>query len=672
MLPKKWTLCGLFALWLAIGPLWPSCLVPAALAQPPCPEGEECEPNSRFGDATVLAAMGPAEGRISPAGDADWVAFTAESAGELHVAITQVAPELDINFRVWNSNKDTISGWFAPSGKGSDTNGVVDLPAPGRYYLELAAGDGSASSEKPYVLQLTLAAARDPFEPNNSFGTASAIDLERSYEANIFPLGDADWYRVRVDLPGELRVAVTNVPQDMDIAVRIWNGNKDPISGYFAPLSRGGSTSASIDLPEPGEYFLEVADGGNDVRSVQPYTLQVTFVASGNDEPNNAFNSATPLTFGQPHSASILPQGDTDWYRVQVDGPGEMQVAVTAVPADLDVDFRVWNANKDTISGWFAPLAKGGNTIGSQDLPAPGRYYIEMADGNQDARSTQSFTVTAVFTPAADLFEPNGSFGEAGALPLDDERQINILPQGDADWLYVEVPHQGQLTVTASKVPPAMAIAIRVWDANKDTISNWFMPLAPGGDTTAVLDVPSAGRYFLEVSDNQNQRSIQPFSLKATFMPAADRGEPNNSIETATPITLDSTVAANILPTGDRDWYAFEVAAAGQLHVLATRVAPELDIVYRVYDSNQQLIRDWFAPLAKGGDTTATVDIPAPGRYYLEVADGYDDTRAIQPYLLYLSMRPIDPASVTVPAVVTPTVGLTPTTGITATTTVTP
>ena len=73
MLPNKWLVCGLLVFWLVIAPLSLTCLNQQALAQQPCPDGEECEPNNRFGDANVTAAPGTTQGHINArrAGDAE-------------------------------------------------------------------------------------------------------------------------------------------------------------------------------------------------------------------------------------------------------------------------------------------------------------------------------------------------------------------------------------------------------------------------------------------------------------------------------------------------------------------------------------------------------------------------------------------------------------------------
>jgi hypothetical protein len=224
--------------------------------------------------------------------------------------------------------------------------------------------------------------------------------------------------------------------------------------------------------------------------------------------------------------------------------------------------------------------------------------------------------------------------------------QTNILPQGDVDWHAVEVTHQGELQITASDVPANLDINLRVWNANKDTLSGWIAPLARGGDTSGFVDLPRAGRYYLEVADGgSDARSIQPFTLQTKFIAAADKGEPNNTLETATPVNLDTTIPANILPANDADWCRLEITTTGELHVLITNVAPDLELAMRLWDEGEQPISDWVYPLAAGGDTTAVFPIAAAGVYYLEVVDNRG-SRSIQPYLLRFSMQEIDPTTV--------------------------
>ena len=119
-------------------------------------------------------------------------------------------------------------------------------------------------------------------------------------------------------------------------------------------------------------------------------------------------------------------------------------------------------------------------------------------------------------------------------------------------------------------------------------------------------------------------------------------------MDTATPVGLDETIPGNILPAGDTDWCRIEVTEAGDLHILATNVAPDLAIAFRLWDDANNALTGWQTPLAQGSDTTAVIPIAEPGVYFVEVRDNADG-RSIQPYLLRFSMSLIDPATVTLP-----------------------
>jgi len=190
-------------------------------------------------------------------------------------------------------------------------------------------------------------------------------------------------------------------------------------------------------------------------------------------------------------------------------------------------------------------------------------------------------------------------------------------------------------------VPANLDVQFRVWNAERQTISDWYTPLAPGGDTKATVDLATGGSYVLEVRDGRDDaRAIEPYTLQVTFTPSQDRGEPNNSMGTATPLKLGATVKGTILPKGDVDWYRVSTPRPGDLVINITDSPPNLAMTVRVWNTDKQAISQWFTPLAKGGNTTAKIGLPQAGEYFLEVRSGGDDSRAIAPYTLTTNMAP--------------------------------
>lgn len=362
--------------------------------------------------------------------------------------------------------------------------------------------------------------------------------------------------------------------------------------------------------------------------------------ATQDAEPNNIFGEAQKAAHDGALTGTIQPKGDADWFEIEVDHQGELKFTATTAPATLDMSYRIWNADKYALSNWFTPLRVGGPADGFFDLPAPGRYVIEMRDGSNDAGSTEPYGFDLEFTPSADTGEPNDIFGKPTPIEFDAPFQSNILPKGDVDWYAVTVEDQGELTVNVTEVPENLDISFRIWNADKYALSSWFAPLAKGGPVEGVFDLPEPGTYVIEMRDGSNdERSAIPFTTQVSFIPSQDGFEPNDKFGDAKPLALDEEVKATILPKGDVDWYRIEAPSGGELQISVTGVAKDLDISYRVWNSDKYAKSNWFAPFRAGGDTEGTFGLDAPGTYYLEVRDGSNDNRSVEPYTLKVGIK---------------------------------
>jgi len=477
----------------------------SAAAILPKSRGIEREPNQTRGTANRINESSIIRGRIDPTGDVDWYRMSVQQQAALKVHITEVAPELDMSFRVWNDEYGAISGWYGPLRAGGETEATVDLPAPGDYIVEVRDGSNDASSNQPYNMDITAIVTNDAYEPNNAFGTAPTVGANAAWHSTILPIGDVDWYRVNVDRQGELTMRVSEVAENLDVSLRIWNGEKGAITGWYSPFAIGGDTEATVDLPAAGLYALEVRDGSNDQRSELPFVTTLSYRPTEDRfEPNNSIGTAKPLAIGEQVQATVLPKGDVDWYRVDVDDQGELGVSITDVPQNLDIAFRVWNANVSAISGWLGPLRAGGDTLHNFDLGAPGPYLIEVRDGSNDARSVEPYTIALSYKPTNDRGEPNNSFGTALPLKLGTAISATILPKGDADWYRISAGRPGNLNLHISESPPDLDMSMRVWNNEKQAISGWLGPLRAGGEAIGEVAIPGAGIYFIEVRDGSN------------------------------------------------------------------------------------------------------------------------------------------------------------------------
>ena len=486
------------------------------------PQEDAYEPNDTPSQAKTAAPDGAHRLNILPRGDADWFLFPLSSPGELNVLATAVPPELDVALRLLDYDQNDLSGWITAPRPGGDTDAVFAVKQPGLYFLEVRDGANDNRSSAAFTLETRFTPSPDSYEPNDSIGAASAIQPSGEAVATIFPRGDADWYSLEVDHPGELAIEAVEVPEAIDVAFRILNSDQRDLTGWIPAPRPGGDTVGAADLPRPGVYFLEVRDGSNDAGSVQPFKLVTRFTPAPDlYEPNDSPGYATTIPPTGSIAFNILPRGDADWFTVEVHEPGELAVTIDNGPENLDLHFRVLNADKADMTGWIAPYSMGGLTEGYADLAWPGAYFIEVRDGANDARSIRHAILSTRFTPTELSYEPNDTFGSATRVSLDGASPAHILPRGEADWHVFYAPGPGALDVTIDEVPEALDIAFRVLNADRADMTGWITAPRLGGVTTGTVTLPGAGWYWMEIRDGSNDaRSPLPFRVTRYFRPA--------------------------------------------------------------------------------------------------------------------------------------------------------
>ncbi|MEX0697210.1 MAG: caspase family protein [Dongiaceae bacterium] len=599
------------------------------------------EANDSYGGAQRLPLAATVTASIFPRGEADWFLIEVPAAGELRLDVDPAPAEIDLFARIWDANHQVVprADWQGAARAGGALAARFALPGRGPYWIELRDGNNDAESQT-FALGVDFIAADDPFEPNDSLGAAAAVPASAEFQATIYPIGDADWYKLWVPEPGLFSALATEVPPTIDIAMRVWNLDGTVIRDWAVPARAGGDTILEAELAEPGVYLLQVADSNNDAAAVEPFRLSVALSAVPDaGEPNNTFGTATIVPPTGDHALAIFPRGDADWLAVDIDHPGELWLSATRSPENLDIYMRVWTADKQLLRDWFGPARVGGDVEDFVDLPSPGRYFIEIVDGNNDQASRDLFDLSLVFTTQPDQHEPNNSASTATPLTPGGVVLFNILPRGDTDWYRVETVSGGELAIVLDESPENLDLHFRVWDADRQIVGDWVAPYRMGGVAEGFADLPRADTYFIEVVDGNNDaRSPEPATLGTVFTPVADTQEPNNGFGTAAPFAIGESIHANILPRGDTDWYLLEAPAAGTFVVTVDEVDEELDIVVRLWDREANA-GTWIAPPRKGGVTEAALPVPAAGTYRLELADSNHDARSRNPYRLTIGFE---------------------------------
>ncbi len=486
------------------------------------------------------------------------------------------------------------------------------------------------------------AAIDEPAGQPSTFGAPLAIPIAATVATRISPRGNHDWFRFAVPAAGELHLSTGTVPAQLDLYARVWNEDHVVTADWQGTGTPGATLDVRFALPVAGSYWIEITDGNDNEESAELFTLAVDFQPIRDPfEPNRAAGEARGIPLPARFAAAIYPRGDADWYRVWVAEPGRLSLEATGVAPNLDVYARIWSANAQVVRDWVGPPRPGGDTLLEADLPAPGVYLIEVSDGNSDAASIDPIDFSVSFTGVPDPSEPNDSFGRALLVDATGERPAAIFPRNDADWLAIDVDHPGELSLLATNSPPNLDLYLRVWNADKVVVRDYFGPLRTGGDAEGFADLPRPGRYFIELVDGNNDASSPDlFDLRLAFLAQPDQYEPNDGFADATPLTPGGSILFNILPRADSDWFAIDAPSPGELSVVVDESPANLDLYWRLWNSSQVVVRDWVAPYRMGGAAEGVADLPAAGLYYLEVTDGNNDARSIEPATLTTRFTP--------------------------------
>ncbi len=256
-------------------------------------------------------------------------------------------------------------------------------------------------------------------------------------------------------------------------------------------------------------------------------------------------------------------------------------------------------------------------TVGADPAPTSGVSY--------DLEAT-------VFTPPPciiDPVEPNDSLATATPITPPLATVTRTVCPNDEDWYAVPVTAGDFLTARALNIGPDSADQARleIFDSVgtlvvagslstiSSTITNrqatetgtWYVRVTPGTDAGPIVGVA----YDLEI--------------EVTTPPAcvADALEPNDTPQTASPISSGVPILSSVLCAGDVDVYAINALAGDFIDVSATSIGPDSSDSARV-----RILSPAGQELDVGITSTATssADIIAPvtGTYYFEMTVGTD------------------------------------------------
>lgn len=484
-------------------------------------DGDSNEPNDTKDTATVLPIGTDETFSMGGYGDEDWFRFeVALDAGKDQKLCT-------LNFFDLNSDysDNFYYDLYAPDGAALSTGTKVNIrharvfscSQTGVYYLRVYCQDRSAPRS---TLRVRVdEGGADPYESNDTWLTAAAVQTGQPISFQLANTTDADWFRFEVP-EADMTMALT-LNSGKETYYQLWDAGT--LAEYGAEGGRylsGGynhyldTTYASYQtfrykFTHPGTYYLKLTTDSSDV-SEDLRTVTIDLEAATAEENNDTRYTATPLYDGVPRSFELSAYNDYDWFKIEVPaGTAALRVSATGsggfyVSIYREADFEAAGDNASSIgSGYDWTLT----------APEAGTYYVEA-----------SATYATGCTICYDLLEKVPNTTIAAAAPLTSGEWAEGQYNGSNYYNYYY--SLGQL---------AAGTEVRCYGEN---IEYFYLLDSQGsaadyytnGYDSCTLSVPADGEYYLRVGTDSSSR---PYRVRCDIATEELGEDESLTIETA-------------------------------------------------------------------------------------------------------------------------------------------
>ncbi len=546
----------------------------------------ETEPNNNFAAATRIG-LGNISGSFGVQEDVDWYKFDVAQRGILTLSLT-VPAGIASEMRLYDGNFSERASRYAEN-KGDFSQFTFNVVEPGQWYLWLHARDGASAVEN-YTLQVAFAPEEDVFELNPDFARAAPITFGQTLQAQLFPQGNRDWFRINVEKPGLVRLSLGQVPTGMQAGLRIFDRNYSQQFGK-ENLNGGDPLLAEFVAVAPGLYYVEIYDRDNNASSLSPYTLTVAFTAKDDLlEPDNRFSQAVLLADSNQVQGLIYPGNDPDWYKFYVDKPGLVRVQI-AEAEGIQPRLRLFSDSKNQLAEMWAKN-KGDELRLTFDITQPDWYYVLVNDQNEDNLSLRSYVLTV----------EGGQFTANYPLAHID----SILPDPVVQGSPVIFSGSGT-DVDGTIISYEWTSSISGKLGNDKVVNRTDLPVG-------------SHRISLRVQDNEGRWSGTVYKNLYVVENLAAEAEYNNSRETANPVLLNQWISSAVYPRYDEDYFKLFVPQRGYLSASIDALAPDLKPYLEFYGEQGNYLwqRDG---VYNPGDSLFYGFFAEPGWYYARITD---------------------------------------------------
>lgn len=357
---------------------------------------------------------------------------------------------------------------------------------------------------------LFITACSDPYgEPNDRIEEAAFLPDGEAIEMKIDSTGDRDWYGMKVEGAGYLKLAVKKVPKELNLRLRFaaqqeWKASERKWLGEWSefPVTRPFRDRDTVF------FAVENADPGRS--SEKPFLLKARFIEEFDPyEPNDGGEEVSEIELGTSIESYIYPEGDRDFFKVEVEEQGYLVARAETEPEGLEAEVRflrmgTLGSEAEVISGYRSMPA-------AASVQGSGTYHVEVGGRENEGASRSPVKWKLSFLEEMDSTEPNARWMDAHPLKKGQNvLEVALFPVGDRDLFRIPSGAARRIEVKAKGqrgVDPQVRCLVDEGGYQKE-LSGWK-------GLPASFELEEGELHYLVMRDKEdNDASERPFLLR--------------------------------------------------------------------------------------------------------------------------------------------------------------
>jgi hypothetical protein len=484
--------------------------------------------------------------------------------------------------------------------------------------------------------------AQDVYEPNNlpDPNSIQEIELGQVYEISLHENSDIDWFKFTPNQGGVYKIKVLNVPltpSSFDIDINVisldeFNNQISVASDNSTPQNTGAQIEV-LSCASSESYLFSINDGGFNQSSDNLMNLSIELDTGDECECNNTFATACDLEVGSTTTAKmwginkIISNGepydidqDLDFFAVEVEQSGVLEISVTDVPSNLPIRLEVYDSQENIVN---VIQGNSGDDVSARTLVCDNNYFFRISSQNPyspyEYRLSDSPFNISVELDTVDECECNNTFATACEIEVGSSTTAKMwginkmISDGepydidqDLDFFAVEVEQSGVLEISVTDVPTNIPIRLEVYDSEENVLN---VVQGNSGDAINVRTIVCDDNYFFRIS---SQNPYSPYEYRLNNSPfnvsvdidTTDGCECNNTIATACEIEVGSSTTAKMWGSNylisdgtetdqnqDQDFFRLNIDSCGLLDISISDVYFDQSIRLAFYDDESNLLQ---------------------------------------------------------------------------------